>query len=58
MDKFQAALEEIHQKAADSCNCYDLIMRLMKETPSKSQAPRGTRRAMASPVSGSPMEHG
>ena len=48
MDKFQAVLEEMDIKAANSSNAYELIMSLMKETPSKPQACRGIGRVPGS----------
>jgi hypothetical protein len=41
MDRINAVLEEMDLKASNSSNAYELIMNLMKETPSKLQATRG-----------------
>jgi hypothetical protein len=53
MDRIKAALLEIDIKAANSSNAYELIMDLMKETASKSQAKSRNDRFLSFGVIGS-----
>jgi hypothetical protein len=54
MDRMKEALEEIDQKAVNSSNVYELIMDLIKESPSKIHVSSGNDRFLTSRVIGKP----